>query len=460
LLEESQSDVLLLYDCCHSAPTRTNRCLQSRKSVTEAISACGYETIAPEVDQHSFSRALIQTLAAASQGLPFSVGELHTWVLGRLKCWLPSLAQNEDGNFIRHADGRLVYEHQPRRTPIYSILCETEPRRSIVLAPLRNLTSAGSANSNDDVNKVTSPPTENDGSLLGSRNPFRKPGASTAEDDQHPQILLAIRLEKTELDIQTWRDWVRNLPAEGKDIKIEGVYRSFSTLLLLRMPVAIWDLLPGNPAYSFVGFVTSENAASTIYQMPAQEEDAPVASLVRTRAIADNDSKAWFGLASKAAPASRSIRRTSLPQMDAKEIIRLFSGSMRDSLDVGPPERDVLRRAVVKTISHEHSQMSHGEKTPENTKTVKYNQHTRVPSPFTPRSSLLREDRSSIGEHISFIVSRDFSILVLVVHWTYVYFYIQGLKRTQSPANTIENLMNVLGRHSIPISNPAFIAQK
>jgi hypothetical protein len=174
------------------------------------------------------------------------------------------------------------------------------------------------------------------------------------------------------------------------------------------MPVAIWDLLPENPAYSFVGFVTSENAASTIYQIPAQEEDASVASLVRTRTIADNDSKAWLGLDSKAAPASRGIHRTSLPQVDAKEIIRLFSGSMRDSLDLGPPELDFLRRAVVKTISHEHSQMSHRENTPENTKTVKYNQHTRVPSPFTPRSSRLREDRSSISEHISFIVSRDF----------------------------------------------------
>jgi hypothetical protein len=35
---------------------------------------------------------------------------------------------------------------------------------------------------------------------------------------------------------------------------VEGVYGSDSTLLLLSVPVAVWDLLPANPAMTFVGF--------------------------------------------------------------------------------------------------------------------------------------------------------------------------------------------------------------
>jgi hypothetical protein len=53
---------------------------------------------------------------------------------------------------------------------------------------------------------------------------------------------------------------------EGVDIRIEGRYDSFSTLLL-RMPIAVWNLLPEHQAYSFVGFVTSENLA--VYQIPS-----------------------------------------------------------------------------------------------------------------------------------------------------------------------------------------------
>jgi hypothetical protein len=205
---------------------------------------------------------------------------LHSWILGRLKCWLPSLAQNDDGNFLRNAEGRFAYEHQPRKTPIYGILCETEPRRSIVLAPLRTSTSDATSltSGHHNVNSTASTSIGNKDSLFGSRNPFCKPGSSNSGNEDHPQILLSIRLEKTELDIQVWRDWLRNLPAEGQDIKIEGIYRSFSTLMLLRMPVAIWDLLPENPAYSFVGFVTSYNMMSTLSPGPIYQEEDPKTS--------------------------------------------------------------------------------------------------------------------------------------------------------------------------------------
>ena len=56
---------------------------------------------------------------------------------------------------------------------------------------------------------------------------------------------------------------LRQLPSEANDFKIEGIYGSFSTLLLLRVPVIVWNLLPQNPAYTFVGFITSQNMAVT-----------------------------------------------------------------------------------------------------------------------------------------------------------------------------------------------------
>jgi hypothetical protein len=74
-----------------------------------------------------------------------------------------------------------------------------------------------------------------------------------------PQVLLAIRLDDDKFDFQAWTEWVRNAPPGAKGIRIDGTYDSFSTLVLLRMPVAVWDFLPENSAYTFVGFVTSGN---------------------------------------------------------------------------------------------------------------------------------------------------------------------------------------------------------
>lgn len=240
--EEADADVLLLYDCCNSAATTASPSHQGHKSVTEVIAACGYETVAPEVGEHSFSNALTEILAATSKGPSISVAELHARVLNRLKCWSPSFLKDEAGKFSDDETGRLKRELQRRRTPIYGLLCETEPRRSIAFGPL---------GVHNPQQATTSPP-----------NPRKRKGSSI-EDFEYPQILLTIRLDRHELDLQAWKECLlRQLPVAAKDIKIEGIYGSFSTLLLLRVPVVVWNLLPPRSAYSFVGFVTTENMAT------------------------------------------------------------------------------------------------------------------------------------------------------------------------------------------------------
>jgi hypothetical protein len=265
--EEVDSDVVLLYDCCNAAATTASSSYRGHKGVTEVIAACGYESIAPEVGKHSFSNALTEILAAASKEPPISVAELHARVLNRLKCWTPSFVKNQDGKFSQDEVGRLKYEIQPRRTPIYGILCETNPRRSIALGPLtksapflngfeRSSSSTSFASSFSEA-KISATPSE-----AGLNSKKRK--RCIGEEPECPQILLAIRLDKHELDVSAWKECLlRQLPSEAKGIKIEGIYGSFSTLLLLRVPVIVWNLLPQNPAYTFVGFITSQNMAVT-----------------------------------------------------------------------------------------------------------------------------------------------------------------------------------------------------
>ena len=258
---------MLLYDCCNAAATTALSSYRGHKGVTEVIAACGYESIAPEVGKHSFSNALTETLAAASKEPPISVAELHARVLNRLKCWTPSFVKNQDGRFSQDEAGRLKHEIQPRRTPIYGILCETNPRRSIALGPLKESaplsngfkqsSSSTSFASNSSEARLSATPSE-----AGPN--ARKRKRCIGEEPECPQILLAIRLDKHELDISAWKECLlRQLPSEAKDIKIEGIYGSFSTLLLLRVPVIVWNLLPQNPAYTFVGFITSQNMAVT-----------------------------------------------------------------------------------------------------------------------------------------------------------------------------------------------------
>ena len=252
--------MLLLYDCCQSAVTATTGFHRGNIGAKEAIAACGYETVAAEAGEHSFTKALTETLVAASKGFPFSVGELHARVLSRLICWTPNFDKDEKGKYKEGEDGRLQLEHQPRKTPIYSVLCESKLRRNIILAPLRRAIPVVFTPSQIGVSGSsagTSPASYADSSTANSKKRKR----SAEEETKWPQVVLSVRLGKDDFEIPTWKEWIRSIPAEAKDIKVEGVYKSFSTLLLVRMPVAVWDMLPENEAYSFVGFIMSENLA-------------------------------------------------------------------------------------------------------------------------------------------------------------------------------------------------------
>jgi hypothetical protein len=57
-----------------------------------------------------------------------------------------------------------------------------------------------------------------------------------------------------------WRNWLRRqIPTNVAKINVEGVFEGSSKVVLLRLPVAIWDMLPDRDAYSFVGYVRSSN---------------------------------------------------------------------------------------------------------------------------------------------------------------------------------------------------------
>lgn len=251
--------MLLFYDCCYAATTTTvGYDRRGNSGVTVAIAACGYESIAPEVDEHSFSKALTETLGFLSQGSPFSTGELHSRIVSRLKCSVPSLKKSVNGRFLQDRDGNLLYERQPRRTPIHTVICETKPRRSIVLGALKlpiNQSCTTQSTSSTSPNSLFG----DEMPACNLENPRKR---RKVEATKSPQILLTIRLDHgAEPNLRIWNEILRQLPPECKEIKIDGIYGSFSTLLLVRMPMAVWDLLPDRHAYSFIGYVTTGNMA-------------------------------------------------------------------------------------------------------------------------------------------------------------------------------------------------------
>lgn len=248
-LEEADSDVLILLDCCAAASSAGG----SGNGITEVIAACGFEDYAPGVGEHSFTRSLIEELRYYGQRPgPISTAFLHNKVLARAKkSWNP-----------RYATGGT---QERRKTPIHIHLADRSKQRCIELTPLphspelRDLLSRSLSNT-QSLTQSTSPSED-----IGTSNPTGSSQTSLSEvwpDPEHnsPKVLISVALEEDQfLRTEDLLDWLRSFPALAKCVRIESVYKSDSTLLLLSLPVAIWDMVPNDPAISFVAFVKSHN---------------------------------------------------------------------------------------------------------------------------------------------------------------------------------------------------------
>lgn len=102
--------------------------------------------------------------------------------------------------------------------------------------------------------------------IPSSTDPTTISGAGATTDSL--EVLLAVRLDQNFLEgneedhderVRAWCKWLKGMPSGAEHVSVQGIYRSCSTLVILSLPVLLWNLLPDNPAYSFVGFIRSPN---------------------------------------------------------------------------------------------------------------------------------------------------------------------------------------------------------
>ena len=82
------------------------------------------------------------------------------------------------------------------------------------------------------------------------------------KDDRykHVEVTLSIQVETDQpLRPNDMVNWIQDMPLLAKSVRLQALVPSMSTLLILSLPVSTWNLLPSNPACSFIGFTTSMN---------------------------------------------------------------------------------------------------------------------------------------------------------------------------------------------------------
>lgn len=248
LLERSVSDVLILLDCCAGAASAT---FATGQSITETISASSWDAIAPDPGRYSFTNALIEVLEEWRLRT-FSAAMLHAEILARLKHPRPILINGK--------------HFEARSTPVHFMMTSNHKAPSIEICRLVH-TSRLPPSPPSELAYWHRPPEPR---MIEGRNHVEQvhyplpidrhvPYTSDPNEDE-PHVLISLALEDDQrLDLDAWETWLAEVPALAKYVKVQGVFKSHSTLLLLSLPVTIWDFLPDDPACSFVAFIRSNN---------------------------------------------------------------------------------------------------------------------------------------------------------------------------------------------------------
>ncbi|KAL1842399.1 hypothetical protein VTJ49DRAFT_5358 [Mycothermus thermophilus] len=278
LLERSISDVLILLDCCAGAASAT---FATGRSITETISASSWDAIAPDPGRYSFTNALIEVLMEWRQRT-FSAAMLHAEILARLKHPRPILINGK--------------HFEARTTPVHFMMTSNHKAASIEIRRLVPRKAAQPSLGTSPASHLVSWNQPSYPRMIEGRNPVEElppsftppdfciPAASDPNEDE-PHVLISLALEDDQtLDLNDWETWLAAFPAIAKHVKVQGVFKSHSTLLLLSLPVMVWDFLPDDPACSFVAFIRSNNLlrARKPTQTP-EEATAPAASETPTR---------------------------------------------------------------------------------------------------------------------------------------------------------------------------------
>jgi hypothetical protein len=193
-----------------------------------------------------------------------------------------------------------------RRTPVHILSTRNSKAGSVELCPrqkveeLQMLESESPEGKEQVRNGIDIGPNLPDTNLAGSQNTNGPIGSDNYDLNSLtrvlndgmtaiPHVLISIAIEEDQsLDFEQCRRWLQQFPALAKYAKVQGVYRSNSTLLILSLPVVIWDWLPDDNACAFIAYVHSSNLLDP---EAAKSEPQSVKTKLKTSAHINDESK-------------------------------------------------------------------------------------------------------------------------------------------------------------------------
>jgi hypothetical protein len=260
-LERDKHEILFILDCCYAGAAAQ---VKGRRTAKELLAAVDHRTETP-AGRESFSNRLVEAFEYCKYR-PVTVWWLDQYLrktrkIDRREKWSLEL----DTRHICLQPGKQpivispIQKNSNQRINQEELLFETLPDNDDVTDDTSTTAPNGALASELPSNVNGTPPTSVSGPLdlpplPGKRRYFAIIRVLIEED---------VILDEENPHIPDWETWFGTQAPPGfatlEEISIDASYQSGSALLIVSVPLSVWDFLPPNPAYMFLGLTHSQN---------------------------------------------------------------------------------------------------------------------------------------------------------------------------------------------------------
>ncbi|KAI1121917.1 hypothetical protein F5Y10DRAFT_255254 [Nemania abortiva] len=239
LFEESQSDMLLLMDSgVVQEPT-----VKDGSSTKQIIAAGTPDHYSREPGARSFTANLTEAFLQLGTGRPFTTEHLYQEA-ARLRhhelLQSPGLANGIASKGISMRERLpLLYAITSGKSQSLS-LCPLTPALVPQLQSPRATAEAGSR-------------------ILREDNAIHPSAVADLTFDEPRVLVCTTFVGEASPDMSSFYHWLQNTPAIGSKIAVEGMFLGPPTMLLISMPVAVWNVVQHDKVCCFLGYVNSHN---------------------------------------------------------------------------------------------------------------------------------------------------------------------------------------------------------
>jgi hypothetical protein len=202
-----------------------------------------------ETGARSFTFNLVEALNRLGSGRPFTIQRLHEEVI--------SMKHNKFLQYPGLTNGAAKASSGHERMPVcFSLTPGT--LQSITLAPI-GAAPPGSLMASP----IGSP--DNDSRILQTEQLIKLNSSSDLTFEEMRALVCTTFLGEPSQEMASFKQWLHNTPLAASKIHVEGMFHGPPTVLLVSMPIAVWNVLAADRTCAFLGYVNSHNM-TTEYQ--------------------------------------------------------------------------------------------------------------------------------------------------------------------------------------------------